>query len=244
MARGNAVNAVNAGAAHPSSQPADPPAAPGRRESNKRAVRAALQQSADRLFAEQGVPGTTVREIAEAAGVTERTFFRYFRSKEDLIIGDAFAWMPALERAVLSRPVAEPPLVAVRRALASVMDAITRIDGPSPFALWMEAAPADRVGIAGRTIMLRLEAEMADLIGRRLAADGRPAPRTRPRIDPRLRAQVLGRESVAAFRSAMLFDLQLRRDGVADRPSLAVLLDQAFAALESAAPAPRTPPTG
>src|SRR6202041_319663 len=70
------------------------PAPLGRREANKQATRQALQQAADRLFAEHGVTQTTVRDIADAAGVTERTFFRYFGSKEDLIIRDAFDWIP------------------------------------------------------------------------------------------------------------------------------------------------------
>ena len=62
----------------------------GRREAHKQATRQALQQAADRLFAEHGYGATTVRDIAEAAGVTERTFFRYFTGKEELIIEDAY----------------------------------------------------------------------------------------------------------------------------------------------------------
>jgi len=69
----------------------------GRREANKRATRQALQQAADRLFAEQGYAQTTVRDIAEAAGVTERTFFLYFGGKEELIIDDALDWLPLLK---------------------------------------------------------------------------------------------------------------------------------------------------
>lgn len=48
-------------------------------------VRQALTLAALRLFAEQGFEATTVDHIAEAAGVGRRTFFRYFRSKEDAI---------------------------------------------------------------------------------------------------------------------------------------------------------------
>ncbi len=207
----------------------------GRREAHKRATRVALQEAADRLFAERGVPATTVRDIADAAGVTERTFFRYFRSKEDLMIHDAFSWMPAFAQVVMARPAKEPPLLALRRALATVMTAITRLDAASPFALWSDAAPAERVGMAGRTMMLKLEADLAELIRQRLAVAPEPG-RGRRRIDARFRSEVLAREAVAAFRSAMLYDLELRTGGVVERPSLAQLLDQAFEALETAAP--------
>jgi AcrR family transcriptional regulator len=48
-------------------------------------VRSALALAAMNLFVEQGFEKTTVDEIAEAAGVGRRTFFRYFRSKEDVV---------------------------------------------------------------------------------------------------------------------------------------------------------------
>src|SRR5690242_16988013 len=50
----------------------------GRREAGKQARRAALTAAAHRLFAEHGYEATTVRDIAAAAGLTERTFYRYF----------------------------------------------------------------------------------------------------------------------------------------------------------------------
>ena len=78
--------------------------AQGRREAHKQATRQALQQAADRLFAEQGYGATTVRDIAEAAGVTERTFFRYFTGKEELIIEDALGWLPVLLDKLRRRP--------------------------------------------------------------------------------------------------------------------------------------------
>ena len=92
----------------------------GRREANKRATRQALQQAADRLFAEQGYAETTVRDIAAAAGVTERTFFRYFGGKEELIIDDALAWLPLLKDHVRARPAGEDPVTDLRHAVRSL----------------------------------------------------------------------------------------------------------------------------
>ena len=93
---------------------------PGRRERKKHQTREALQEAARRLFAEQGYDATTVKEIADAADVAERTFFRYFAAKEDLLLPDLVARFQAFERATAARPAGEPPLTAVREAAIEV----------------------------------------------------------------------------------------------------------------------------
>ncbi|ANY25233.1 TetR family transcriptional regulator [Gordonia terrae] len=60
----------------------------GLREKNKMRTRNAIRQAALTLIAEQGYAKTTVEQIAEAAGVSHTTFFRYFPSKEQVVIGD------------------------------------------------------------------------------------------------------------------------------------------------------------
>src|SRR5215469_8672515 len=65
--------------------PPDDAAAPGRRERKKIETRAALEAAALRLFAERGYEQTTVDDIAEAADVAVRTFFRYFQSKQHVL---------------------------------------------------------------------------------------------------------------------------------------------------------------
>lgn len=57
----------------------------GRTPHGRRKVRSAIAVAALEKFAEQGFEATTVDQIAEAAGVGRRTFFRYFRSKEDVV---------------------------------------------------------------------------------------------------------------------------------------------------------------
>jgi AcrR family transcriptional regulator len=69
------------------SPPSDLPL--GLRERKKIKTRAAIQEHALRLFREQGYHQTTVEQIAEAAEVSPSTFFRYFPSKEDVVLFDA-----------------------------------------------------------------------------------------------------------------------------------------------------------
>lgn len=89
----------------------------GRREENKQRTRSALERAAARLFAEQGFGATTVRDIAAAAGVGERTFFRYFPSKEDLVLQEVRDLIPSLMQRVRERPAEEPLLAALLEAM-------------------------------------------------------------------------------------------------------------------------------
>jgi len=93
-------------------------AAPTRRERKKLATRQALEDAALRLFAAQGYEQTTVEEIAEAADVAVRTFFRYFSSKQDVLFGEvASDRLGRLHTELAARPLTEAPLDSVIAAM-------------------------------------------------------------------------------------------------------------------------------
>jgi AcrR family transcriptional regulator len=94
------------------------PARPdGLRERKKARTRAAIREHALRLFREQGYAATTIEQIAAAAEVSPATFFRYFPTKEDVVLQDDFdiVTLDALEQ----QPPDLGPIAAFRGAAAA-----------------------------------------------------------------------------------------------------------------------------
>ena len=86
-------------------------------------VRTALSASAEELFLVHGFEKVTVEQIAQAAGVSRRTFFRYYESKEDVMVEHSDQLGEQLLAELAARPLDEPPLLAIRNALVSAMAA-------------------------------------------------------------------------------------------------------------------------
>lgn len=98
--------------------------AQGLRERKKQQTRQALTDSAVRLFAEKGYDRTTIADIAAAANVSPRTFFSYFRAKEDVLFAGADQRMAAIAEAFDAvGPESASPMEAVRRLVEHVLDA-------------------------------------------------------------------------------------------------------------------------
>ncbi|HEY7780409.1 MAG TPA: TetR family transcriptional regulator [Ktedonobacterales bacterium] len=91
---------------------------PGLRERKKAKTRAAIQRHALRLFREQGYDATTVEQIAAAVEVSPSTFFRYFPTKEDVVLYDDLD--PVLIAAFGAQPGDLTPIQALRGALRAV----------------------------------------------------------------------------------------------------------------------------
>jgi AcrR family transcriptional regulator len=164
----------------------------GLRERKKLKTRAELADAAFRLFSERGFDGTTVEDIVEEVEVSPRTFFRYFDSKEDVVIGFFDDLGLQLRAALALRPAEEPPFEAVRHALGALVDVYT--------------TQAERVMAAKRlsyetpSIRARLldkharwENGLTDELARRLRVD--------PERDPRPR--LVSAVALAAFSTAV-----------------------------------------
>ncbi|MDR7299926.1 TetR family transcriptional regulator [Haloactinomyces albus] len=92
--------------------PAPKPRA-GRTVTGRRRLRSALAVAALDLFAAQGYEATTVEDIAEEVGVGRRTFFRYFRSKEEVVFPDHDERLAAVVERLEAADTAESPLSVV-----------------------------------------------------------------------------------------------------------------------------------
>lgn len=96
----------------------------GLRERKKAKTRRAIQDAAVRLITEQGFDATTVDQIAEAAEVSQSTFFRYFPTKEDAVLMDDYD--PLFLAALAKSPEGTNPIRALRDAMHSVSDVLDR----------------------------------------------------------------------------------------------------------------------
>ncbi|MEU6447149.1 helix-turn-helix domain-containing protein [Streptomyces sp. NPDC046979] len=161
----------------------------GLRERKKRATRAALAEAAVRLAAEHGAEKVTVEAISAAAGVSVRTFFNYFDTRDDAFVvidADAGARM---RRAVLDAPPALSPLEALREAMAAEL-----AEAEQQHELWrlhaevLHASP--HLLARGVGAHMAAEADLADALAERLRGTG--AEGAAPGLYPRLLAAVAG----------------------------------------------------
>jgi len=91
------------------------------RQRRKVRTRQALVEAALKLFAERGFDATRVEDITEIAGVSPRTFFHYFASKEAVLYGDHPRNLEELARGFAGRPPDEPVVVSVREVMLGLM---------------------------------------------------------------------------------------------------------------------------
>ncbi|MGP4013573.1 TetR family transcriptional regulator [Streptomyces sp. 4N124] len=154
------------------------------RERKKQRTRDALLRAALELFTTRGYEQTTVDDITEAVEVSQRTFFRYFASKEEAAFFAARLAESRFVDAIRARPPHETPLEALRRAVLESWDTIGEaIEEVVPLELHMriyrmiESTPSLLAAHLRRSA--ELEEEIARIIAERegLDVDADPRPR-------------------------------------------------------------------
>ncbi|WP_242884063.1 TetR family transcriptional regulator [Actinomadura litoris] len=153
----------------------------GLRERKKRRTRLALIDAALDLFLEKGYDATTIDEIVAAVEVSQRTFFRYFATKEDVVTAFLSEYDKLMAEALAARPVDERPFTALLESLRVVLRTIVATGGGDSARFRrirqvlestpaLEAAQTARYSAAEKT----LAAEIARREGLDATADLRP----------------------------------------------------------------------
>lgn len=189
---------------------------PPLRERTRRAVRAEIAATAIRLFKERGFDATTVDQIAAAAGISRRSFFHYFGSKEDLVLGDTDALGESVRDALQARPAEESAWEAIRAALMVLRPRADTAAEQLAIARLHHQAPSLRARHLEKH--MRWQELLAPEIQRRLGLPDADPP------DPRARAFVAA--ALACLDAAI--DAWCESDGAADPIEL---FDGAIAAI-------------
>ena len=142
------------------------------RERKKARTRASIREHALRLFRDQGYDATTVEQIAAAAEVSPSTFFRYFPTKEDVVLRDNLddRMFEAFER----QPPSMTPIAALRAAIREGITTLTPAE-------WEEFREASALGQAVPEVRARMMDELTRTI--EAAVDALAKRTGRPRDD-------------------------------------------------------------
>lgn len=129
-------------------------------------ARGRLEQAALALYGEHGFENTTVAEIAERAGLTERTFFRHFADKREVLFQGSGDLQALLVDTVADAPESLAPIDAVAEALEA---AGARFEGRRDFSRRRQAIIAASAELRERELikLASLSAAIADTLRRR-----------------------------------------------------------------------------
>lgn len=134
-------------------------------------ARGRLQQAALELYGERGFESTTVAEIADRAGLTERTFFRHFTDKREVLFWGAGALQEFLVSHVDGAPPSSPPIEVISAALESSAEEI--FEERREFARQRQAVIAANPELQERELikLASLASALADALRRRGVSD-------------------------------------------------------------------------
>lgn len=150
------------------------------RARRRTATRLEVREAALTLFEQRGVDRTTVDEIAHAAGISQRTFFRYFATKEECVLFDMYGFEEAVEDCLRTADPARLTLADLEAVLARTLEGI-RNDEQSEIAA--TALRIHTLVATDATLSRAALARHADNAARAMALlEGRCSPADRARI--------------------------------------------------------------
>lgn len=139
----------------------------------REAVREEITQTAIDLFLRQGFEETTIDQILERVGVSRRSFFRYFGTKEDVILGDLVNRGALIAEALSYRPAEEGPWEAIRAAFKEAQE-ISLFGKQETLALGRMLFDTPSLLARHLEKRLRWQELLVPLIAARLPAEGDP----------------------------------------------------------------------
>jgi AcrR family transcriptional regulator len=190
-------------------------------------VRSAIWDAAVTLFADKGFDETTVDEVARAAGVSRRSFFRYFSSKSDLMGQGIVTYGDMITEAIAACPRSLGPLEVMRRTVGEVT--VTAAAHPRV----RKVAQIACTSVAAREAQLSRLAEVEDRVADAYSA--RRAMDAGDDLAPRLLAEL----------TLSILDVTFREWLKRDHQDIAPTTERVFATLlhlVGAGPAPRRTP--
>ncbi|GAB1819156.1 TetR family transcriptional regulator [Herbidospora sp. RD11066] len=165
-------------------------------------ARGRLEDAALDLFTEHGFDKTTIAEIAQRAGLTERTFFRHFADKREVLFSGSALLRDLLTEAATEAPAGTPPLGAVAVALEKAGDLLQE---RRAYARRRQATIKANEELLERELVKL--ASLAEALTEALRSRGVPAPE----------ASVAAETGIALFRAA--YTSWLEEDDTADLPT-------------------------
>lgn len=159
--------------------PADPAVAQDHASQRQRRAThvAAVERRALELFARHGFAAVTADQIAEAAGISRRTFFRYFPSKEDILLGDRKRFEETLVQALERSPPDVPVIDALRDTLVALSEEVQEDIEASRLRVQLFQQSPETMAAAAeqqRTYLMRLTPVLARRLGLDETKDMRP----------------------------------------------------------------------
>lgn len=187
-------------------------------ERQRARVRDEISRAALDLFLSQGFDATTIDQIVTAVGVSRRSFFRYFGTKEDIVLGDLVARGAVVADAVSKRPASEGPWEALRAGLESSRETtMPDVDAGLALGRMLFQTPSLHARLLEKR--LRWQEMLVPLIAARLTGE--------PGL-VQLHASAIVASALACIDAAS--EAWVDAEGVAD---LAVLYDEAVSAVRS-----------